>query len=277
MPFTIRLFAYSAVSCFVLTATAHADVDFNALLAQLPGLESESDAEAPIDPGIDAQPLAAEDDLIESADEELIEPAEEVEAPAVAADESSQPRTLGGPPAETNPLVPEASTPPPSEITPYTILEAEPVPGTGEARIDFQQMFEAQNSQPTDAVMGQGYPQQAPACGCTGPQHFCQPHRRPSLPPPMTLESMYHCEPCHRDLWAGYAAEKQAACEKWHKHIHNRCDCFKSKCQPACEPAACDETACDQSPSLFSRLFHKQPQSSCHCQYEGGSGCQCGH
>ncbi len=279
MPFTIRLFAYSAVSCLMLAGTVSADIDFNALLAQLPSLDGE-------DQGLlEADQIAAEDASADSPSDQLapLDTEPELAAEALAPPDADQPqgRTLGGPPAEVNPIpsiVPQITTPPLSEITPYSILEAEPVPGTAEASIDFQQMFEAQNRQPTDVAMGQDC-YQATACDGAGAQPYCQPYRRPSLPPPATLESMYRCPPCYRDLWAGYGAERQRACEKGHQHIHNRCDCFKSKCQddcvPACEPA-CDETACDQAPSFFSRLFHKHQRPACDCPYDGGSGCECG-
>lgn len=237
MPLTNRLAAYWAIICLLLcsAATARAEVDFRTLLAQLPnpagdaGMICEEELDAPpsetLNPSDQAAPLI-----------EDIQPSLELLIPPPI-----RPQTLQQPapnsaetPAAPEPSILESS----DEELSVEELSAQPpqVLQAPQPPVDFQQMFQQQNSRPTDVAMAYETSPPGIACGCSGPRHVCQAHRRPSLPPPATLESMYHTHPCYRDLWAGYEAERQRECDKLHKHLHGRCKCLQPRCQ-GCDPA----------------------------------------
>lgn len=83
--------------------------------------------------------------------------------------------------------------------------------------------------------------------GCSAPKNpaafhqcgYCNPVTPPCLaapilPPPADKHSLYRTPACYRGIWAGYEAQKQLECSKHHRHIHGTCDCErKSRCNCA--------------------------------------------
>ncbi|MFG0262892.1 MAG: hypothetical protein ACF788_10925 [Novipirellula sp. JB048] len=70
------------------------------------------------------------------------------------------------------------------------------------------------------------------AGAASDPGYVCQPHVTPNLPS-STLRQYFRGNPCHAHLWDGYAQERQQYCEKYHKHIHGRCECgHRGQCEP---------------------------------------------
>ncbi|SRR6056297_798460 len=243
MPITNRLFTPIITSCLLLAwgGTAQAQIDFNRLLAQLPSTNQDVDEAEPIKP-----PSGEASDV------------GELLAPVLDAPEQPTNRTLAEPSVRTtepvDPAQPEIKAWPNQVPSPPSVLENQLVPEAPQASVDFQQLFDQQDRQPTDVVMAYEPAVAAHVAwsGCDSSAQNCQPHRRPNLPPPATMESMYHAPACHRDVWAGYAAERQAACDRHHKHLHHQCDCLQPSCTN-CGPALYPDAACANLPGKTAR------------------------
>ncbi|QDS95885.1 hypothetical protein FF011L_46860 [Roseimaritima multifibrata] len=133
----------------------------------------------------------------------------------------------------------------PSVQTPLT------APAESQGQIDFDQMFERQSRQPTDIAMAY---ESSPAItpyghGDSYGGNYYTSNRKPSLPPPDSLESMYNGRDCYKDVWAGYAAEKERRGQKYHKHIHGTCECLNKSARyngpPVLGKHSCGCSSCE--------------------------------
>lgn len=196
---------YVCLCCaFVVTRSASAEFDFNALLAQL----VDEDAEE----SVDVLPEIRGNQGIDL-------PLEQLDAPGIPLESPSQENleTIEGPvqlDASGNILQSPRHSDPQSIIDSAESVESAPI-------VDFESLFDQQDRQPTDAVM---------TCPQTGSQGRALTSltgygSHPALPPPRSMEASYHASPCARDIWQGYDRKQAAACEKLQRTIHGNPHC----------------------------------------------------
>ncbi len=217
----IALFAAVVIACsngYVATVSAESDLDFL--------LDRMTFADAPKE--IDKFGKDRSTQLVSDVDEDAVKSLSDVDAPAPLADAPAA-KSAGKP----QPAAPLVDAPIDREFA-DPLERSVPMASTEQPPpLHFQ---------PVDQHQPSGI---SPACDCAqhgcrngcaagaacDPGYICQPHVTPNLPS-STLRQYFRGNPCNAHLWDGYAQERQQYCDKYHKHIHDRCECgHRGQCE----------------------------------------------